>query len=617
MKKKTAFKLLSLLLALIFCFGCFAACGDKEGDEKGDDSSDTSAVENTTSGFTIGGGKASFTVVVPKNSPEPVEMALETLLSAFETKTGTRPEAGNDYLMKGKIYDTSTFEILLGRTKHDQTKDVLSELENGQFAIRVVGKKIIITAPSDADIAAAVDYFVANYVNGMTESDGAYSLNVTDYTSEAVAGNTAVTINGADIGEYRIIYESERVGYEEVAIRLRDKMKELGYEVTVGKDSVVKANDGAKEILIGKTNRSVSSTLYGTEPVKLMTYKLVVSGSYLQLVCGGPYSARECVNAMPFHFFGVENKTFTDGEYMVTDMNVEENKFAEGTDLRIMTSNVLAARWTDSYEDCPETVARAEVFAACLMTSKPDVIGVQEADNEWIQYMPYYLDYLKTNCGIEYEWIFEDWKSDAQKKANVKNGQTITSVMYRSDKYEHVESGIENCAWWTTTEYNLRLVEWAMLRDKVNTARRFIIMNTHWGFETEAAGEASRTQSVELSINTAKKLAETYPNVPIFHTGDFNSNHRSGGEGSEYVDMFLAQTGFKDSMLVALEKGVRVNDCGGCAGVGAIRGTGYSYIDHIAYLGNTVNVLKYETLAGKNIYFTDHLPHIADFDIWS
>ena len=69
-------------------------------------------------------------------------------------------------------------------------------------------------------------------------------------------------------------------------------------------------------------------------------------------------------------------------------------------------------------------------------------------------------------------------------------------------------------------------------------------------------------------------------------------------------------------MLVALDKGVRVNDCGGCAGIGDVRGTGYSYIDHIAYYGTKIDVLKYETLAGKNIYFTDHLPHIADLTVW-
>ena len=160
MNKKTAFRLLSLLLALIFCIGCLAACGGKGDDEKSDGGSDTTAAANVSSGFTIGGGKASFKVVVPKNPPEPVEAALEELLSAFESKAGARPEAGDDYLQKGKIYDNSTYEIFLGRTKHDQTKDVLSTLENGQFAIRVVGKKIVITAPSDADIAAAVDYFV-------------------------------------------------------------------------------------------------------------------------------------------------------------------------------------------------------------------------------------------------------------------------------------------------------------------------------------------------------------------------------------------------------------------------------------------------------------------------
>ena len=68
-------------------------------------------------------------------------------------------------------------------------------------------------------------------------------------------------------------------------------------------------------------------------------------------------------------------------------------------------------------------------------------------------------------------------------------------------------------------------------------------------------------------------------------------------------------------MLVAKEKGVLKNNVGGCGTVGTLRAEGGSYIDHISYYGASTEILYYETLAAKNIFLTDHLPHIADFKL--
>lgn len=603
MKVKKLERMLVLGLALFLCVACFAACG-KGGDGKETDStSEEATVERT--GWSIGGGSASFRIVTPNNPPEPVSDALTVLLSAFEEKTGTRPETATDYLQKGKLYDDSTYEILLGRTKYDQTQTVLSELEDGQYAVRLVGNKIVITAPKDADITAAVAYFVASFINtGLTGNGGVYLLAVSDFTSERVVEDMTVTVNGNSIADYRIIYETGRDGYLDIAKRLRDKMAELGYTVSIGRDDQVAQTPDAKEILIGRTNRSVSQTIYESTDPALMTYQLVVSGTYLQLVSGGPYSARVCVDDMMFKFFGAENKTFVDGVYLATDMNSPRSVFAEGTDVRIMTANILAARWGTTYGDaCPPVLQRAEIFAAALIAGTPDVVGVQESDVDWIAVLPTYLEYIKNECGMEYTWLFTDYL----------DRQTLTTVLYRSDKYEAVESGIENVSWWPSTEYNLRLFEWAYLREKDHADHCFIISNTHWGFDSELAGAEGTQMCVQLSIDKINELKAAYPGVPIFQTGDYNSNHR---EDSDYTAKFLPQTGCFDAMLKALENGVRVNDCGGCGSLGVNRGTGMSYIDHIACYGQTIGILKYETLAGKNIYLTDHLPQIADVDLW-
>ena len=332
-----------------------------------------------------------------------------------------------------------------------------------------------------------------------------------------------------------------------------------------------------------------------------MTYKLVVEGGYIQVVSGGPYSASECVDTMVLRFLGVESAEYGDGEYFATDINLAPVALTTGSDVRVMTANILADRWAYAAGDAtPPVIQRAEIFAATLISSQPDVIGVQEADADWISIIPGYLQYIKETTGIEYKWIFN----------NYLNKQTLTSIIYRSDKYEEVASGIENVGYWNNNDYNLRLFEWIYLVEKTNSNHKFIMSNTHWGWEDDEKINAC----VNLSIDKVNDLKSKYPGIPIFHTGDFNSSHREGS--SKYIDEYLVKTGFSDAMLKALDKGVRKNELSGCGSVGALRTGVGSYIDHISYYGMNADVLYYETLAAKNIFMTDHLPHIADFKLW-
>lgn len=613
MKKRVFLKVLSLILALLCCCGCLFACADEK--DNGDEGTTDDSNKVVSSGWSIG-DEASFRIVYPKNPADVVEDALEELLSAFEEKTGVRPGTSDDYIRKGKTYDISTYEILLGRTKYEQTQDVLAELGNGQYAIRVIGKKIVITAPQDADLAQAVAYFIDEYINDdMPNVDGKYMLSVSDYTSDEVVEDKTVTINGVSIEEYKIVYESSRDGYMEVANALRSTMEEKGYKVSVESDRINAGATGEKAILIGNTNRSLSQRIYSENPPEPLTYKLVIDGDYLQIVSGGPFSAKNCIGDMSFNFFNATDRAFKNGVYMDTDMRSAKNAFAENTDVRMMTVNLLAERFAAGYEEaCPPIEQRAEIFAAMLIGSTPDVIGLQECDKAWVKPINYYLTYIKDNYNIEYEWIFEDWISPIQTQAGMTDGETLNSIMYRSDKYEAKASGAENVDWWTRTDYNIRNFEWVYLTEKSNSAHEFIFTNTHW-----AQIDASTTQelvdgSVNLSINGVNSLKSRYPGVPIFSAGDYNS---AENRGSDYELDFLVDTESFDAMLKAVENGVRVNECDGCAAISSPRITSRWYIDHIACTGsNTLDVLKYETLVGYNIYLSDHLPHIADMKVW-
>ena len=538
------------------------------------------------------GNSASFTVVTPKTPTSAFSSSLDALLSAFREKTGVRPQTKTDEIKRGAVRDNTSYEILLGRTSYDQTAEVLSSLAEGQFAIILSGRKLVITTPKDADLGAAVEYFIRNYIQTMEQSNGVYLLSTASYTSpvpETV--EKEVTVNGINIGNFDIVYESSRDGYREIAEYLQTMMRTLGFEVAVYRDAD-HADSGKPEILVGKTNRAISSQMYGSESPKILTYQLNVQGNRVQIMGGGPFSVRHCVDQMRMRFFGATDPTYTDGIYLETD-NSFSIGITEETDVRFMTYNVLADRW--AYPEEREVLPvshRAEIIAGVLVACKPDAVGLQETDQAWIDALPEWLDLLKTQYGLEYEWKFY----------NYLNKQTLTTILYRSDKYDLIDSGIQNFSYWDNSAYvyNLRLFEWVYLREKNDSTRSFVLANTHWGFDDET--ELCLNESI-LQINALK---EQYPGVRVFFCGDFNSN-----QTSEPFFTYQAETGSRDACTVAIEAGTRVNDTGGNRDPGKPRYEGGSYIDHIFGTG-TWSVLRYETVLGISIFGSDHSPHYAD-----
>lgn len=128
-------------------------------------------------------------------------------------------------------------------------------------------------------------------------------------------------------------------------------------------------------------------------------------------------------------------------------------------------------------------------------------------------------------------------------------------------------------------------------------------MNAHWAWQ-----EKWVEKSVSEEIALVNSLHSQY-DIPIFCTGDFNSNQYS----AEY-DRFLSETGVADLCSQADEAGALVNLCGGFGTLGSPR-TDRRYIDHIFGIGS-YTALRYETILGNEIlWISDHAPHIADIKL--
>lgn len=593
-RQKCAFRFGVLLLALGLLFASLVGCSNE--DTKEPSGTDQAATEPDDGRIKIvSAGVATYTLVYPDNATSSAKSAMEKLISVIADATGVTLETKSDYLKRGALYDSTTPEILFGRTDYSETATALKGLADDQFVIRKVDNKIVIASPQDANLDAAVEKF-RELITDETltaNASGKKTLYLSEFTSESTADD-GITICGTKLEEYSIVY-SDTGGYADIATRLRDVI-EAAFDVRLSLYVDSRRDETAAEILVGKTNRSVSQTLYSEKKPKLMTYEIAVREGKVQLLCGGPYSARECTDYMQF----ILPELKADGDYGVTDLAPNTSVLANGADLRIMTANVLAARWGENYTADPEkaktipsVTQRAEIFAAVLAAYQPDVIGIQEGCIKWTEQFPEYLEILKNNYGLEYTWLF----------SKINGMENMTAIVYRSDKYELLESDTQTNSYWNASSYKyyLRLNAWALLRERANPENKFIIVNTHWAHESAEWLDKSVNEEIAL-VNSLR----TQYNVPIFCTGDFNNKT----DTDEY-NLFRQNAGVEDLLKQAKANGGLINQCGGCGSVGTVR-TGGSYIDHIFGSGD-YTALRYETITGNRTQWcSDHSPHIAD-----
>ncbi len=71
-------------------------------------------------------------------------------------------------------------EILVGKTNRPETAEVLSSLSGNQFAVRVIGEKIVIVGANPLGTKRAAEWFTANYITGKTRIEVPKDLNYSE-----------------------------------------------------------------------------------------------------------------------------------------------------------------------------------------------------------------------------------------------------------------------------------------------------------------------------------------------------------------------------------------------------------------------------------------------------
>ncbi|MBO7186888.1 MAG: endonuclease/exonuclease/phosphatase family protein [Clostridia bacterium] len=396
----------------------------------------------------------------------------------------------------------------------------------------------------------------------------------------------------SNLSKYSIVYDSNESDTYTAAVTLQACfLIKYGIDLTIKSDRYSK--DSNCEILIGDTNRYSASG-------KVMKYSVTVDGATLKINVGGLYSAQKAMEYLTQNVFTGKQVNLASGEYYSKSFITNTQGLTSGTTARIMTSNVLADEFNTS-ADYNLASYRAEIYAGILGAYTPDVIGVQETDDNWNKVLDRYLAKVNREYSTNYQRAVTTYND----KVN------FSSIIYRADKFTLNNSGYTNFTWKSDANlpndnYYMRGVAWVQLTSKTNSSKKLVLANTHWSYGSEYQNiKLTNGTTVTLhyckglckneTVTKINSLKSTYSGMPLFLTGDFNASASWFTSGGTYAS-------FSNTCSLLSSK---VNKTPGTGTYDHIFGTGTYTVKSFVYIDgiNEIDLLSDHPFAYSDVSF--------------
>ena len=184
MSKKTHLILISIVLLFTLSF---TGCGFIFG--KDDEESLTDEVSDRLTIVAPGGG-SEFTIVHSTLGDKELTSAINVLQARLEIKFSASIKSVSHVANgeKGTVQNDN-FEILIGQTNRKESVEALESLAYGEYVIRVVGHKLVITGTTPDAIIEALNIFMDKYITGGDKSSGIVVLR-----SEEIKGTKDLSV---------------------------------------------------------------------------------------------------------------------------------------------------------------------------------------------------------------------------------------------------------------------------------------------------------------------------------------------------------------------------------------------------------------------------------------
>ncbi len=444
-------------------------------------------------------GKALFTIIRPDKCTQSIYTLARDLGDELEKITGAEFKQDTDFMGWNTVRDPEKYEIILGHTNYDETLEVLKDIKYYDYAIVQRGNKIIIAAYTEANLKKALTYFRNNMVAKIEKDvDGDFALAFEEKIYRNKYSVESLTLDGNPIENYVVVYGKNTPSGETVAQSVVDVIASATgiYLPTVSdKEAETKC-----EILVGKTNRAASA---GSDSVANLSYNVSLQSGKLVIDCLSHETGDAAIRKLYASKMSSGGKIeLTSGELCSGTLLTESvMPMTAGSDLRIITYNVLTEKWGGT-----ETSARAEYFGAFLDVYKPDIVGVQEVCEKWRKYMPDRIGSYK---------LIGTTRKDG--------GESYSAIVYDASKYEVLAQGVETYSYHASAE--CRNMSWAIFMEPA-TGVKFAFISTHWDFGDEDNKQKMRKVQAEEMTAKIQALKAEY-NCPVIITGDFNCNNNS------------------------------------------------------------------------------------------
>ena len=595
-------RIICCLMAIFITLGTavsFVGCNDSKEDKDAQDKNRVTVIQGGVSNYVI-----VYPAICSEAEDEAVNIIREKILEITEVRLKTeseeflKPKDGENYIYVGN----TTFEPALA------AKEEISKEYFDAYEADVVGNNIYFVGASNEALVNAAKYFAEQLVekNYDKESKTLYFEGFR-FDGETVAQTGFLT---KKMREYSIVYASDWLNIKSMAKSLQEAIaKETGITVSIYSDKEIP--EGKYEILVGETNRGLSSHSYD-KTSRMMEYVYVVEQCKIQLAFGGCYSGEKCIEDFTRMILRSNSDVLTAGEYFPKEFAPESQALTGGSDVRIMSANVLAYRWGEAkYRNVLPVAQRAEIFAGVLLNYTPDAVGAQEMDEPWKQAFPWYLERMAKKDSVEYTYLHSSATYENKTMIN------FSSILYRSDMYTVEETGCRVYSIWEKTPtYFQRVASYVKLTAKNDSSKEFILVNTHWAHEDHETVNACAVEMAAL----VNELKAKYEGVSVFCTGDYNNlNTREWGD--KYLNQFVSDIGGSIASAEAKKSGVLITP-GGCRysaekmNDNVLREIDNSFIDHIVCAGGASTVMRHDTIRANGCHvLSDHSPIYADIDL--
>jgi len=224
-------KLFALLLAMTMLLGMLVGCGlDGTGADTSADTTTTAPAADTTTSVPevetptelniVLDGASAYRVVRDEDaSTGAIEISLSrNIINHVKTLTGVSMKLDTDWYKKGYELASSVPDILVGLTDFPETQQVIDSLTYGEWAVRLVGNKIVVFGFDNNGLSKAVNELLLLLKKGVSEDGKSITLQTADLNLQGTSSKQLSALPGYEGGSFYSYYAAG-LSCDEIIIR--------------------------------------------------------------------------------------------------------------------------------------------------------------------------------------------------------------------------------------------------------------------------------------------------------------------------------------------------------------------------------------------------------------